>query len=248
MQSIIKTVFQRESDAINMSLSPMGKFNAKGVRLSSRGGFKNGTFGSINSIGARLEILSIFTRKLVLKDLYIDGFDISFGRKSFGQIRLSRIESYMRQFTNANRIGQLLSNGVEIKSITINGGNASLNIKSENIRFKNISLRSRGYNATNLIDGDISFDIEGISHKTHITADFVYNKRERALYIKGLRAGNMSLRGDIRAKFQTNGISADYDMTITKEDYQKLIDLIGKDLISGLNTLVVANNVRISNR
>ncbi|MDR0822648.1 MAG: hypothetical protein LBN20_02555 [Endomicrobium sp.] len=248
MQSVIKTVFQRDSDAMSMSLSPLGNFSAKGVTVSSRGGFKNGTLGTINSISAKLEILNIFTRKLVLKDLYIDGFDISFGRKSFRQFRLSRFESYMRQFTNSNKIGQLLNNGVEIKGITISGGNSNLKINDGNIKFRNITIRSRGYNATNLIDGDIALDIEGLAYKTHLTTDFIYNKREKTLYIKGLRASNMTIRGDIKIKFLNNGASADYDMTITKEDYQKFTNLIGKDLLSSLNVLIGSNDVSISNR
>jgi len=248
MQTIIKTVFQRESDAISMSLSPMGNFKAKGISVSSRGGFKSGSLGGINSISAKLEILHIFTRKLVISDLYIEGFDISFGRKSFRQFRLSRIEAYMRQFANANKIGQLMSNGIEIKGITISGGNADFKIKAGDIKFKNISLRSRGYNSSNLIDGDISCDIEGLSFKTHLSADFIYNKRERILYFKALRAANMSLSGEAKIKFLSGGVSADYDMNIKREDYQKLVNLFGKDILSGLNILSDATGVSISNQ
>jgi hypothetical protein len=231
-----------------MSLSPAGNFKAKGINISSRGGFKNGSLGSVSSLNAKLEILNIFTRKLVLKDLYIEGFDISFGRKSFKQFRLSRAEAYMKQFANTNKVGQLMSNGIEIKGITISGGNANFKIKDGDIKFKNISLRSRGYNPSNLIDGDISCDIEGLAFKTHLSADFIYNKRERNLYIKALKASNMSLSGEVKIKFLNNGISADCDMNMKREDYQKLINLLGKNILSGLNILSDANSVSLSNQ
>lgn len=249
-QRAASILFNRDIRATSMSLSPLGAFKARNVSVSSRGGFQNGKMGSIESASAQTALLNVFNRKLVLKNLEIDGFDISFGKKSLKNIQISKYESLFRQMINKNAWGRLVENGFEIKNLNISNGNALLKMKNQNIRFRNISIKSNGLDGGSFIDGELSFDIERTDSKTktHISSTFTYNKREKILQFKNISASSLSLRGNFALKFLQNTAESEYEITIQKSDYQKLEDILGKGLLPNIDKNSKSKEITISNR
>ncbi|MDR1695170.1 MAG: hypothetical protein LBR69_00845 [Endomicrobium sp.] len=233
---ITRMLFQRDSDAALVSLSPLGMFSMRNYSVAERGGFKHGTLVSINSVTAKLSIIKILRRDFYIENINAKGINVNldFGKKNkAGYVDLFANLQYL--FVNKSlKYGMVRK--LEVNSVSVDESSINLKFDSAEINFKDITLKSGGFSNEDNFKGNVSFSYEIMSDGENIfsgngSLSFEYDNAVKTVYIKDFLSPDISLSADGEVKFSQDGsLKLSYVAKINK---RKLRDIFFPGLPAG---------------
>ncbi|MCL2799560.1 MAG: hypothetical protein FWD54_04745 [Endomicrobia bacterium] len=227
---ITRMLFQRENDVSLVSLSPFGRFNLKDYSIAAKGGFKSGTLVSINSAAAKISVLKMLRRDFYVENVYVKGVNLNLDYGKNNKTGYAGLFSNLKYLFMGKSLKQGLIKSFEIRSVFIDESKVNLKFNLFEIDFKNVILKSDGFDNEDNFNGKISFDYEIVSGYGIVvfsgsgSLSFKYNNSVKTIYIRDFLSPELSLSAEGEIKFLEEGeLEVSYVAKINKT---KLRDII----------------------
>jgi hypothetical protein len=224
-KTFTNNVFERDSRAANINLTPILSLNAKKLEISEKGSSNFIAQAGVKSLDASLKIHQLLFKKLWFSSIDIRGFNLKVGYRGITRFEygksLERINGYVRKFIDADLLDILA-----IDDINISGGDITLTTRNRTVVLKNFSLEGSNFDAQKPFKSSVFFYAESKNIKSYVnvTADLLYNRREQIIYISNLKCDGISVPGEGRIFIREDApIEGEFDIAGNKAQIRRML-------------------------
>lgn len=221
---IARMTFQREANAAKINLSPFGALNVNSFAMAARGGFDAGTTLSVNSLSAKINIIKLLSRELIINNVHIKGINVHLNYENGRKFNYSDFFSNVKYVFMQKAKRQGLLKKVEINSVLIDESNVNLKTDYGLMKFKNIVLSSQAFDMEEPFLGRALFVFEWRAINAETSAAFRYDRENKIIYVEDLVCENLSFSADGKIKLLDGGlVEIEYVVKINKKLYATVL-------------------------
>ena len=221
---IVRMTFQREANISKINLSPFGSFKVNAFAMAAKGGFDSGTVFSLSSISAKVNILKLFRREIVVEGVSIKGINIYLNYENGRKFNYSNFFSNVKYVFMSKSKKHGLLRKAEINSILIAGSNVELKTDYGLMKFKDMAIESESFKLDETFAGKGTFVFEWGAIKAKASAVFRYDRENKIIYFENIVSDELFLSADGKIKLLESGyVDTEYVLKIKKSSYDNII-------------------------